>query len=157
MGKHIFRQKSMDAVTSPEQLNDYLRVTSPGVWAVLTAVLALLTGVCVWGIFGRLETVIPAVAVSANGRTVCYVAESRYGDVETGMTVRIDGEEFLIRSVAEQPEEASARVKAFTGSNGNLLPGEWVYGIELDGTAADGIHEAEIVTEQVMPASFLWN
>ncbi len=50
MVRHIFRQKSVDVVSSPEQLNDYMRVTSPGVWAVLTAILVLLAGVCVWGV-----------------------------------------------------------------------------------------------------------
>ena len=33
----IFREKSLEAVENPEQLNDYLKVTSPGVWIVLGA------------------------------------------------------------------------------------------------------------------------
>lgn len=31
----LFREKSVEAVSSPESLNDYLRVTSPGVWILL--------------------------------------------------------------------------------------------------------------------------
>ena len=31
----LFREKSLEAVESPEALNDYLRVTSPGIWMVL--------------------------------------------------------------------------------------------------------------------------
>ena len=36
----LFREKSLKAIESPEALNDYLRVTSPGVWLVLAAVIA---------------------------------------------------------------------------------------------------------------------
>ena len=40
--KEIFRKKSLERVSSPEQLNDYLHVTSPAVWVVLAAVIVLL-------------------------------------------------------------------------------------------------------------------
>ena len=52
----LFREKSLEAVESPEALNDYLRVTSPGVWLVLAAVIALLIGAVLWGVFGRIHT-----------------------------------------------------------------------------------------------------
>ena len=37
----IFREKSIERLESPEKLNDYLRVTSPGVWLVLATVIVL--------------------------------------------------------------------------------------------------------------------
>ena len=51
MGSTIFREKSLKKIASPEQMNDYIRVSSPSVWMVLTAVIVLLAGVCVWGMF----------------------------------------------------------------------------------------------------------
>ena len=45
----------MERVASPEQLNDYIRVTSPSVWIILLALLVLLAGLLVWSIFGRIE------------------------------------------------------------------------------------------------------
>ncbi|MBQ7678765.1 MAG: hypothetical protein IJT34_02835 [Butyrivibrio sp.] len=53
--KMIFREKSMERVSSPEQLNDYIRVTTPSVWLILIAVLFLLAGVLVWAVFGRIQ------------------------------------------------------------------------------------------------------
>ncbi|MBO4374919.1 MAG: hypothetical protein J5829_07410 [Lachnospiraceae bacterium] len=50
----IFRQKSIDRVSSPEKLDDYIRVTTPGVWITLAALVILLAGTIVWGIFGEL-------------------------------------------------------------------------------------------------------
>ncbi len=51
----IFREKSLDRVTGPESLNDYIRVTSPSVWIALLALVILLAGMLVWSVFGRIE------------------------------------------------------------------------------------------------------
>ena len=51
----LFRKKSMDRVSSPEQLNDYIRVTSPGLWLVLAAVVILLAWMLAWSILGTVE------------------------------------------------------------------------------------------------------
>ena len=51
----IFREKSIEQVTSPESLNDYIRVTTPPVWLVLAAMLILLAGILVWSVFGTVE------------------------------------------------------------------------------------------------------
>ena len=53
--KSVFREKSMERVSSPEQLNDYIRVTTPSVWIVLVALVVLLAGILAWSIFGRVE------------------------------------------------------------------------------------------------------
>ena len=62
-------------MSSPEQLNDYIKVTNPGVWMVLEAIVILLVGVCVWGVFGKLETKLSVAAVSGDGQTLLYVKE----------------------------------------------------------------------------------
>ena len=51
----VFREKSVDRVTGPESLNDYIRVTSPSVWIALLALVILLAGMLVWSVFGRIE------------------------------------------------------------------------------------------------------
>ena len=53
----IFRQKSIDRVSSPEQLNDYIRVTTPTVWLVLLALVILLLGMLAWSVFGTVQGV----------------------------------------------------------------------------------------------------
>ena len=39
-------KKALERITAPEQLTDYLRVTNPGIWALLTAIICLLVGLC---------------------------------------------------------------------------------------------------------------
>ena len=46
MSDQIFRKKSLDRISSPEQLNDYIRVANPGIWMILAAVIILLAGAC---------------------------------------------------------------------------------------------------------------
>ena len=37
MENKLFREKSIERISSPEQLNDYLHVTNPGIWILLWA------------------------------------------------------------------------------------------------------------------------
>ena len=54
-GRSIFRKKSLERVTSPEQLNDYIKVTTPSVWIILVATLILIIGTLVWAVFGKIR------------------------------------------------------------------------------------------------------
>ena len=49
----IFREKSIERVSSPEQLDDYIRVTTPSVWMTLLAILILAAGLLAWNILGK--------------------------------------------------------------------------------------------------------
>ena len=51
----IFREKSISRVSSPEELNDYIHVTSPSVWIVLISLVILLLGMLAWSVFGTIE------------------------------------------------------------------------------------------------------
>lgn len=48
----LFREKSLERISTPEQLNDYIKVTTPSVWLVLIAVVVLLVGIMAWSIMG---------------------------------------------------------------------------------------------------------
>ena len=51
----IYREKSINRMNQPEDLNDYIRVTTPSVWIVLIAVALVLAAVLGWMIFGTVE------------------------------------------------------------------------------------------------------
>ena len=52
-GNGIFREKSLERVSGPEALNDYIRVTTPSVWIALAALVILLAGMLAWSVLGR--------------------------------------------------------------------------------------------------------
>ena len=51
----IFREKSLERVSSPEKLNDYIKVSNPSIWLVLAAIIILLIGATIYAIFGTVE------------------------------------------------------------------------------------------------------
>ena len=137
MDNQLFRKKSMERISSPEKLEDYMRVTNPGIWMVLTAVIVLLAGLIICASVGKVETRFPVEAsVSGGSASVLLDADTEY-TVEEGMILRIgnrDTEIEYVRKLATGESSVSASVS---------LP--------------DGTYEGEIVTESVAPISFLVN
>lgn len=131
--KSVFRAKSLDSISSPEQLTDYIHVTNPGIWVLFAVIILMLAGFIAWASVGHLETVADAKAAVIDGTALITVYERC--DVISGMTVRIGNEEFTVSSV-EQDEMGHTIVYSSV-------------------TLADGIYDAGIVTETVSPISFL--
>ena len=158
MDQQIFRKKSLDRVSSPEQLNEYIRVSTPGVWLVLAAIIVLLAGVCVWGVLGRLETVVSAVATSAGDMSYVFIAEEDIDSVQVGMTVNI-GEVpcELVEFLYDEPVSAGQVMGEYARHVGALDSTEWVYVAAAIGNVPVGTYSAEIVTESIAPMSFVLN
>ena len=131
--KSVFREKSLDHISSPEQLTDYIHVTNPGIWVLFAVILLMLAGFIAWASVGRLETVVDAKAAVIDG--TAHITVYDRCDVTSGMTVRIGNEEFTVSSV-EQDE--TGHTLAYSS-------------VTLD----DGVYDAGIVTETVSPISFL--
>lgn len=156
MDNQLFRKKSMDKVSSPEQLNDYIRVSNPGVWIALMAVVVLLLGVCIWGIFGRLETTVGSAAVVKDGVMTLYIKEEHLGEVAAGMTVRVKEQEYLITSVETIPKTIPEGFDEYMLHLSGMHVGEWVFGVTaMDTDLSDGVYKAEIVIESIAPMSFI--
>ena len=157
MNDKIFRKKSIDRMSSPEQLNDYIKVTNPGVWMALAAIVILLIGVCVWGVFGKLETKLPVAAVSQDGQTVLYVKEDDLSAVKENMSVYIGDETYKVTSVSAQPVAVTEEISEYARRTGNLSLGEWVYLVQIDKTLPDGVYTAQFVIDSVSPLYFVFN
>lgn len=159
MARSIFRKASLDRVSNPEQLNDYIRVTNPGVWMILCAVILLLTGICVWGVFGRLDTTLTVAAVTDENQTICYVKETEAQALKTGMQVRIGEKQYQISDISQQPVQVDETFAQYLLHVGALAEGEWVYVAVLnDQYGEDGmIIEAQIVIESIAPMRFIMN
>ena len=133
----IFRQKSLERISSPEQLTDYLRVTNPGIWALLAAIIILLGGLFAWSVVGDLETVASGVAVVKDGQAQVMLTDISYSELSAGMPVRIGDDEYFI---SEVDEDEYGRAVAYVPIN-----------------RADGRYDVRIVTESIHPIKFLFN
>lgn len=139
MNESIFREKSLEKVKSPDNLNEYIRVANPGVWVLLASVIALLAGLCIWGIFGQLTTEITADARSDSGVVTCFLPEKNSQSVRPGMPATVDGRPGTVSEVSLVSESKSTCL------------------IQLEEPLPDGIYIARIIVEKRNPASFLLN
>ena len=159
MNKNLFRKKNVEKIVSPEQLNDYIHVSNPSVWIVLAAFAIFLVGVCIWGIFGRLDTTLSVVAVKDDNGVVCFVKEADYEKIQVGMPVEIGDETFTITGIEKTPVPVDASIPKYAKHIGNLADGEWVYCVYIDGPAVseETIFSAKIIIEQSHPLYFITN
>ena len=139
MNEEIFRKKSLDKLKSPESLDECIKVTNPGIWLILASTILLLAGVCVWGIFGHIDSTAPAVVRIENGSAVCWITEENSAGVHSGTVVKFADTEAVITQVGEKGEGGYA----CTLSAASALP--------------DGVYEGKAVLESFSPLSFVLN
>ncbi|MDR1706028.1 MAG: hypothetical protein LBS19_15275 [Clostridiales bacterium] len=53
----VFRKSALDRLSSPEDLNKYIRVTTPAAWLLAAAAALILAGFLVWGFLGKVEII----------------------------------------------------------------------------------------------------
>ena len=154
----IFREKSLERIASPEKLNDYLRVTSPGIWLLLATVIILLAGVCIWGIFGRIRSTAVAAVVTKDGKSTCLVPADALEGVIQYHTVIVDDEERHLQPFVQEPETISESTNIYTILAGELAVGDIVYPVTLEESLAEeGIVSGKVITEIISPASLFFD
>ena len=158
MSNTLFRQKSMDRISSPEELHDYMRVTSPRLWMILAAIVVLLTGFIVYASTANMENTVKIRVTIENyasepdetdpdGERYTYVSGTfpltMKDMIRTGMVVRIGQETGIISWIGNSAEEDVINV--MFDMNRQYLP------------LPSGECDAELVLESTTPISFLWN
>jgi len=68
-----FRQESLDRIASPEQLGDYIRVTSPSAWLLLGAIFIITICIAVWGFTGTLPVTLSLNGLSTDNDVICFM------------------------------------------------------------------------------------
>lgn len=156
MENGLFRKKSLERISSPEALHDYMRVTSPRLWMLLGAIAALLVGFIVYASTATMENT-TTIKVKASQYALqaddqgnveyitgieAHLPRSMKDQVDGGMTVRIGREEVKIAYIGVGEDESLYMA---------LDPGRDYLPIP------EGEYEAELVLESTTPISFLWN
>lgn len=158
MGNPVFRQKSIEKISSPEQMNDYIRVSNPSVWIILAAVIVLLAGVFVWGLFGSLDSAFQTGGVCKDGSLTVYVSEENFAKISEKAVISVDGAELALSDIPFSPvrldDNADPYLLHLTGASA----GDWVYVLKVDAAGMkDGIISVSVITERVRPLDFVLN
>ena len=153
----LFREKNMEQIESPEALDDYLQVTSPGVWIMLATIVVFLLGACIWGIFGHIDSTMKAAVIADGKKTVCLVPESALSSAVENRVVKIDNKEYELSPETLEPEVVSEDTNIYWILAGNLNIGDIVYQIPVSESMEEGVYSGTIVTETLSPISLLLN
>lgn len=160
MEKRLYREKSMDRVSSPEQLDGYIRVVTPGIWLVLGAVLVLLVSVFFWVVTGTVEVTVEVRGYSDGSSVYCYLDEDEISAVSEGMKAYITNDNGNVTFVSENPE-SYRDIAEFLGDEGmahalHVVEGDWKYKVVISTeNAQKGRRNVTIVTERMNPISYL--
>ena len=138
MDNQVFRQKSLDQISSPEQLNDYMRVTNPSVWIVLAAVILLLAGMILWSSVASIDSFATGTAQVKDGTmTVRFENAQIAKSISSGMEVVVGETASVISSVGKD-ENGSVFATANT-------------------TLTDGVYTAKVIYKNTKVLKLLFN
>lgn len=159
MDKTIFREKSIERVSSPEQLDAYLKVTSPSVWVVLGAIIVLLIGIICWGVIGTIETVEPTSCYLENGDLICYTTEDIAKKIDVGTQIKMDGYDqvYDIYSIEYYGQLSKADANYAHLLNAQILDHVYELRAKCDLPDSYTIKYGKIVIETISPIKFVFN
>lgn len=81
MSRSLFREISMERLSSPEQLDELINVTSPKAWFALAAIGCILVSALVWGFFGSIPTKIEGHGILINNGAIYTIQHHTSGQV----------------------------------------------------------------------------
>ncbi|MDO4503446.1 MAG: hypothetical protein Q4D06_09795 [Coriobacteriia bacterium] len=146
---------------SPEQLDDYIRVSNPSVWLILAALVLLLVGLTVWACVGTVYERVPGALVVRDGQAICYVDQGRAADIAPGdpiRTVKKEKNAGIILSVSEKPVSTLKLVQHVGDALIKDTFKDSVWALELPATVAlpEGNYDVEVITAEYRPISLLF-
>ena len=159
MNNNLFRKKSIDKISSPEELNDYLQITKPSTWVILVAILIILVGGLYWALVGQVEVKVDAAVICANNDVTVYVPEKKRTKIAPGQEVRIEDGKYKVTKVINTPIEANDKngFDDYAIKAAGVEEGEFLIPIKIsEFDRPDGNYEAQIVVEKIDPITFLF-
>lgn len=136
--RSIFSQAATDRLRSPDDLDKYVRVTNPSVWAILVACIALVAGLLAWGVFGSVTTSISTTGAAVDGKPLCFLSAQEVAKVNEGDIANVDGSGMTVSHVATVPlsraEVADVLKSDYLVSA--LAHEDWVYEVDFSGDAS---------------------
>ncbi|MCP4252226.1 MAG: NHLP bacteriocin system secretion protein [Candidatus Scalindua sp.] len=79
MDSKVFRKVSLERMSSPEQLDQMMQVTTPKGWVVLLALIILVVFAIFWGIFGSISTKVTGMGILIKRGGVFNIGTDSHG------------------------------------------------------------------------------
>lgn len=158
MKKEIYRKESLDNNSGVDKLDEYTRVNKPSLFIILGAIVALLIGFAVWGIFGTIESKVETYFFVESNVATSYLSSSDFEKVKTEMNVEANSTSGTITSIDSTPIIIDEKFDTEKLYYLNFKQGDYCFKIESKfENLADGSYSGKIIVEKVNPISFLFN
>ncbi len=151
----LYRKNAMERVTSPEQLNDYIHVTSPAIWMILIGIAVILIGMLVWANVGHLDTYEVGAGIVSDGEVTVYVTPQVRAKVKSGMELNVQNHKTEIKSISDYPVTVPGDIDTYVLNAANLEEGQNAYILKAPVDMENGIYTVSILLESVKPISFV--
>ena len=119
MKDQVVKDARTRQITSPDQLHDYLHVTSAAVWIVMAAIILLLVVSLIWSSQATIESYADATAkVSGRSMIVRIDDPKLQNEIKSGMKIVVGNTETKVASVGHDEDGNLFAVAGTTLSNG---------------------------------------
>lgn len=157
MKSNLFREKAIKKITSPVQINEYIRTSNPSIWIIFSAVILLLIGALLWALLGKVDISVSSVTVSENGTSYCYISENDIDHINSDTYAEIEDKKYKLENISKLPVPATDKISKYGLHLGNFNDDDWVYIAQIKSDINEGIYKTKIIIDSVSPISLLLN
>ena len=152
--KPLFREKSMEQFSSPEQLNDYIKIANPSLILILIGIITLLAGTLVWGMFGTIDAEAQVTAKVEDRTISAYLSSADATQLNEGSYIRIGEMRYRLTGISD-PMKASDGLSESELQLYHIKPQDIVVAISAECELTDGTYSAIVVMNQLKPMDLI--
>jgi len=161
----LFREKSLERISSPDELDKYLKSSSPAIWILMISIFTFLVGLLVWGFVGKVETKSTVGFSVTDGNVTCYISETDYNSYIKGkdsdyiedIILRFEDKEIAAENVSSLVQEVTSESVSFLLRAANIGNNDLYYVVTSHvSSIVNGNYKGSIVFESTKPISYLF-
>lgn len=153
----IFREKSLTKISTSEKLNDYIRVSGPGIWVILIVLILILVVFVMWSVFYKTADEFSVPLIVINGVGEAYLDSDVTPDMLKNAYITAEGRKFPLLRKDFCKIESMWYIDG-TYINGNTVyPGDEVCRVRFDISLPDGCYKVSFSSMEYYPVSIAVN
>lgn len=120
MQERLFRKEALDRLSSPEELDQLMQITSPRSWLALLAIILLIVAGIAWGIWGSIAETTSGEGILIRGGidTISAPVSGRLDDIYIRLGDSVEQGQVIARVL---PTNSDELVRVESNSNGRVI------------------------------------
>jgi hypothetical protein len=85
----LFRKESLEQIKSPEQFDQYIKVSNQSIWLVIGAILLLIIGGGIWIMSAQIPVSVNLIGISTGNDVLCFITNEEMKILTVGQNVTV--------------------------------------------------------------------